>query len=570
MDTMTLALTSLLAVAAPASVAETPTTDIKVSQVGYPTRAPKLVLVSAATPAKGFSVKRAGDGALVLEGKLSEPVLDADTGDRVQAADLTALSKPGRYFVFVPGVGRSFEFPVGPNVFTRPLYLAMRSFYGQRCGTAVDLGPEYPGYRYPACHLEGAFHASSGKAGPRVSAKGWHDAGDYGRYIVNSGITTGSLLWAFELFSPRLEKLKLDIPESGGRLPDVLAEIRWNLDWMLSLQDQDGGVWPKQTSESFVGFVMPQDDKTTSYVIGTGQEPYKTSCATADFAAVMAIAARVYRRYDPAYAERTREAARHAWTWVVAHPSVSFENPPGVRTGSYGDARCGDELLWAAAELWRTSGDEAAQRYFLDHQGELRSAVKPDDPPAWPNVAPLALWSYTLAAKRDRAVQAGIRKDSLAAADAIVARTAANAYRVSLTTRQYGWGSNGIAANYGLQLLVANTMRRDPRYLETARDNLYYLLGRNTFSLSWVTRVGANPVRRPHHRPSAADAHEEPWPGLLAGGPNQTRQDAAMRRLPEGLPPAKMYVDDQTSYATNENAINWNAALVFALAGAED
>jgi endoglucanase len=562
MDTVSLALTAFLA-AAPA------TTDIKVSQVGYPTRAPKLALVATATPAKAFSVRSAADGALVLQGRLSDPVPDADSGDRVQTADLSSLSKPGTYVLEVPGVGRSFEFPIGPDVFARPLYLAMRSFYGQRCGTAVDLGPEFPGYRYPACHLDGAFHPSTGRTGPRAPAKGWHDAGDYGRYIVNSGITTGSLLWSYELFEPRLVKLKLDIPESGNAVPDFLDEIRWNLDWMLSLQDEDGGVWHKQTSERFIGFVMPQDDRATSYVIGLGKEPYKSSCATADFAAVMAIAARVYRPHDPAYAAKTREAAKRAWTWVSAHPDVLFQNPEGVETGVYGDHSCADERLWAAAELWRTTAEIAFDRYFLEHQAAQRAAITPNNPPAWPNVAPLALWAYALAAKGDAAVQAGIRKHSLAAADAVVARTTASGYRTSLVTKDYGWGSNGIAANYGLQLLVANAMRKDARYVEAARDNLYYLLGRNAFSLSWLTGVGANSFRHPHHRPSGADANAEPWPGLLAGGPNMKRQDAAMAKLPE-LPPARIYVDDQASYATNENAINWNAALVFALAGVSE
>jgi endoglucanase len=110
-------------------------------------------------------------------------------------------------------------------------------------------------------------------------------------------------------------------------------------------------------------------------------------------------------------------------------------------------------------------------------------------------------------------------------------------------------------------------MKPDPRYVEAARDNLYYLLGRNTFSLSWVTQVGANPFRHPHHRPSGADANAEPWPGLLSGGPNRRKQGTAMQTLPDGLPPAKMYLDEQDSYASNENAINWNAPLVFLLAG---
>jgi endoglucanase len=118
-----------------------------------------------------------------------------------------------------------------------------------------------------------------------------------------------------------------------------------------------------------------------------------------------------------------------------------------------------------------------------------------------------------------------------------------------------------------VQLLVANELRADPRYVDAARDVLNYLLGRNPFSLSWVTGVGAVSVRHPHHRPSGSDRNPEPWHGLLAGGPNRGRQDEPLRALPAGLPPARVYVDDQASYAGNEVAINWNAPLVFLLAG---
>ena len=83
-----------------------------------------------------------------------------------------------------------------------------------------------------------------------------------------------------------------------------------------------------------------------------------------------------------------------------------------------------------------------------------------------------------------------------------------------------------------------------------------------------MTRVGENPFRHPHHRPSAADNNPEPWPGLLSGGPNRGRQDDAMRKFPADLPPAKIYLDDQEAYSANEVAINWNAPLVFLLAGA--
>ena len=105
----------------------------------------------------------------------------------------------------------------------------------------------------------------------------------------------------------------------------------------------------------------------------------------------------------------------------------------------------------------------------------------------------------------------GIRQDSIAAADQIVTHSAANPYRISLTSRDDIWGSNGVVANYGMQLLVANAFQPNSRYVETALENLHYLLGRNTFSLSFVTQVGANPFRHPHHRPSGADTNAEPW-----------------------------------------------------------
>lgn len=319
--------------------AAAPTAEIKVDQAGYLPNSPKLAMVVSHTLAKEFSVRRSGNGSVAFRGKMPEPATDSDSGDLVQAADFTRLSKPGKYYVEVPGVGRSWDFVVDAKAFSRAYYLAMRSFYGQRCGTAVDLGPEFPGYKHAACHLEGAWHASSGKTGPHPSAKGWHDAGDYGRYIVNSGISTGTLLWTWELFGARVREVRLNIPESGNGTPDILNEIRWNLDWMLTMQDADGGVWPKQTSERFCGFVMPEKDTLISYVIGSGKDPYKSSCATADFAAVMAIASRAYKSFDAGYAQTCLRAARQAWAWLEKHPDVPFRNPAGVSTGEYGDPR---------------------------------------------------------------------------------------------------------------------------------------------------------------------------------------------------------------------------------------
>lgn len=551
-----------------AAFAADPTADIKVDQVGYLPGFPKVAFVASKQPATGFTVIECPTGRIAFRGRLAAPAADADSGDQVQAADFSKLTRAGTYYLDVPGVGRSWEFAIGPDVYTHTWYLAMRSYYGQRCGTAVDLGPEFPGYKHGACHLAGAWHPSSGKTGPRASKGGWHDAGDYGRYVVNSGISTGTLLWTWEFFGPKLAKVKLRVPETGNGTPDILNEIRWNLDWMLGMQDEDGGVWHKQTSEQFCPFILPEADKLVSYVIGTGAAPDKSSCATGDFAAVMAIAARVYKPYDAAFAARAQRAAENAWKWLDRYPAVRFRNPAGVSTGEYGDRNCGDERLWAAAELYRTTRGADYQAWFLAHYGEYLKSIGPADPQSWSDVANLGLWTYAVGGHGDAAAVAAICRASTGAADRIVERSAHTGYRVSLTAQNYIWGSNGVLANYAVQLLVANTFQKSPRYVETAFEDLHYLLGRNTFSLSYVTRVGANAVRHPHHRPSGAVEYTEPWPGLLSGGPNRGRQDETMQKLATGLPPARMFLDDQAAYSVNEVAINWNAPLVFLLAAA--
>lgn len=551
--------------------AATPTTQIKVDQAGYLPDLPKLAMVAAQNGvrvnAKTFLVRRTRDDSVAFQGALPAPVHDADSGDDIQIADLSGLKEPGKFYLDVPGVGRSWDFAVGPDVFRRVYYLAMRGFYVQRCGTAVDLGAEFPGYKHAACHLVGAYHPSSGKDGPHVSTHGWHDAGDYGRYVVNSGISTGTLLWTWELYGPEIDKISLHLPDSGNRIPDILNEIRWNLDWMLTMQDADGGVWQKQTSTRFCAFIMPEDDKMVSEVIGTGDAPFKSSCATADFAAVMAIAARDYREFDATFADRCLRAAEGAWKWVDAHPNVAFGNPPGVTTGSYADPNCGDEMLWAAAELSRTTGEKAYSGYFLAHYRDYLHTIRPVGPPSWSMVAPLALWTYVLGSGSDAEAVNAIRQRSIDAANQIVARASTNGYRIALATSDYIWGSNGVVANYSMQLLIADRFRANPKYVATAIDNLHYLLGRNTFSLSWVTQVGEHAFEHPHHRLSAADGLALPWPGLMAGGPNRGRQDSAMKKLvPADVLPARAYVDVTEAYSCNEVAINWNAPLVFVLA----
>jgi endoglucanase len=339
----------------------------------------------------------------------------------------------------------------------------------------------------------------------------------------------------------------------------VLAEIKWNIDWMLQMQDAaDGGVWHKATSAAFPGFIMPQDDKSPVLIVGSGKPPYKTTQATADAAAVCAIAARVYRPFDSSFADRCLDAATRAWAWAIAHPDEPFrENPDGIKTGGYGDKDAADELLWAAAELFRTTGESTYNDYFLCKYTHWKPALSPTSAQGWPDLRNFAMYAYALCdnGRTDRAAVERIRADAVAAADAIVARARANGYRIPLTGKEYYWGSNSVAANYAIMLSIANRFTPKQAYVDAAQDTLHYLLGRNAFNTSFVTQVGHKWAMHPHHRPSAADKVAQPWPGLLVGGPNANGKS----------PPARQWVDEDGSFTTNENAINWNAPLVFLL-----
>ncbi len=536
---------------------------IRICQVGYLPGETKLALVAAGSAAAAGDaiVRRAADDRAVLTIPLGTPAPDPDSGDTLQGADLSALSEPGTYILDIPGIGRSDVFCVGTKVYRHPLRLAMRMFTGQRCGTAVTLAPDFPQYNYPACHTAQAeYDPSSGKTGTRDVPGGWHDAGDYGRYGVNSGITTGTLLWAYEWYEPALGDLHLDLPESGQALPDTLAEIKWNIDWMLTMQDDDGGVWHKATTARFPGFVMPEEDTgQVVKIIGSGDAPYKTTASTANLAAVAAIAARVYRPFDPRFADICLHSAELAWKWLAATPDLLYtDNPPGIQTGGYGDGDVRDERLWAAAELFRTTGASEYDTYFLTHHTEWNPRLHPDKAQNWADVQNMAMYTYALSADADPEAKAKIQADAVAAADVLVARAHTNGYRIPLLSQDYIWGSNAVVANYGLMLLAAHRFAPNDAYLQAARDILHYLFGRNTFGISFVTRVGRRWPRKPHHRPSGADGIAEPWPGMLVGGPNAYGQS----------PPARQWVDDEGSYTTNEVAINWNAPLVFLLAGA--
>ncbi|MYM70898.1 cellulase [Duganella sp. FT134W] len=557
---------TLLALAS-AGVTATAADGIKLNQLGFLPGADKVAVVPAAAAqgaASAFSIVRAGSDTVVQSGTLGPAVNAPESGDTVRLARFASLQTPGRYQLRVAGLPDSPPFEISASAYQAVNAAALKAYYFNRAGIALDAARAGI-YARAAGHpdTQVLIHASAASpsrpAGSSISSpKGWYDAGDYNKYIVNSGISTYTLLAAYEDFPAYFQAQRLNLPESGNGVPDILNEARWNLDWMLTMQDPaDGGVYHKLTNLRFDGMVMPAQATEPRYVV------QKTTAAALDFAAVMATASRVYAPYDAALSTRMRAAAQQAWRWAQAHPRDYYPQPADVATGEYADNDVSDEQAWAAAELYITTGDAAY--YQALHAPDLAATV-----PSWSDVRGLAWLSLArhrkaLGAAADQALIAR-RVDGLA--QQLAAAWQQSPYGITLQKQDYVWGSNAVVLNQAMVLLHAYRLNGKRAYLDAAQSGLDYVLGRNAVELSFVTGYGARSALHPHHRPSVADGIAAPVPGWLVGGPQPGQQDK--QDCPQPYPsalPARSYLDHACSYASNEIAINWNAPLVYVSAG---
>jgi endoglucanase len=544
---------------------------IRLNQIGYYPHGPKIALVISDKICDYELVDIRNDKA-VFKGKSAEPVVSPLSGKFYSTADFTTFNTPGVYVLNIMGVGKSHPFEIRKDIHRDLAKASIKKYYFQRL--SIPLEEKYAGkWKRNAGHPDDVvlIHESAASVSRPVgfkisSSKGWYDAGDYNKYIVNSGITMGTMLSAYEDFPAFYNQLELGIPETGNEIPDLLDEILWNLRWMLTMQDPaDGGVYHKLTNAQFDPMVMPDKAVTTRYVV------QKSTAATLDFAAVTAQSARVLRNFEkqlPGLADSCLRASRLAYAWAMKNPAMLYEQDkmnkkfePDVVTGAYGDGNVTDEFSWAAAELYVTTSENSFLSELKKNYDAAAISV-----PDWTNVRLCGYYSLMRFKKslpeEGRAFADDITSAFLKYADRLMLNRNGNPLNCVMgkVARDFVWGSSAVAANQAIVFLNAYSITGKPVYLENALHNLDYLLGRNGTGYSFVTGYGDKTPMHPHHRPSEADGIPEPVPGMLSGGPNPGRQDKC--RYGSTFPD-EAFIDDVCSYASNEIAINWNAPLVY-------
>lgn len=303
--------------------------NIRLNQVGFYPNATKVAVVVGEHAGGKFYIKTPDGAKTVFTGQLTASKPNEFSKKSTRIADFSGFSKTGTYVVQIPGVGKSYAFAIKPEVHKAVAAAGLKGFYYQRM--SIDLPEKYAGkWHRKAGHADSKaiVHPSAASAqrpaGTVIYAtRGWLDAGDYNKYIVNSGITAGTLLAAYEDFPDYFKTQKLSIPESNNQVPDILDEVLWNLRWMLTMQDpNDGGVYHKLTNPTFDGMIMPDKADKPRYVVqkGTG--------AALNFAAVMAQASRIYKNFNkefPGLSDSMLTAATRAWEWARKNPTIIYD-----------------------------------------------------------------------------------------------------------------------------------------------------------------------------------------------------------------------------------------------------
>jgi len=537
---------------------------IRLNQVGYFPNEEKVVVIEGINPAGKIQVKNL-QGKTVLKPRNIRQA-QSPWGDKTRyVVDISDLKKEGDYEVCVAGAKAPLR--IARHALHDISVASLKLFYLIRSGVPIEA--QYAGpYARPLGHADTQVlvHPSAASEsrpeGTVISSPlGWYDAGDYNKYVVNSAFSIGLMLGVYEENKAYFDRLQTNIPESKNQTADFLDEMMFNMLWLLTMQDpDDGGVYHKLTTPNFEGFVMPKDCHQPRYVVA------KSVTATLDFAAVMAQMARLMKGNAdyPDFSAKAAEAAERAYLWALVHPDAFYRQgdmnkqfQPAVNTGEYGDGNATDERFWAATELYKLTGKTVYK------QDALR--LMPSDflVPSWGNVNGLGMLSWLSAGD---AVQVDkVRQALQACCDAYVKDTDQSCFQAPYGNHahDFGWGHlSERCCGMGIALLFADQYVAKGKYRRYALENIDCLLGRNALGYCYVTGFGQKSPMHPHHRPSAADGIDAPFPGMLVGGPNPGQQDKGSNLVYPSSLPDESYVDHADSYASNEIAINWNAALV--------
>jgi len=476
--------------------------------------------------------------------------------------DFSNFKTPGTYELRVEGTEiKSGPLKVSDFLFWDTLKPVVKSFYYQRCGQEVD--ERVVKLSHTACHLKDAnFLTPTHRVmdvdddGGLDVLGGWHNGGDYAKYVTSTALSASRLMAMHEWNPKPFKYFRLEYPlfEPGyGGMDDLHHEIKAGLDWLMSMQRNDGALYRKVAGKHWPGKVRPEDDDQPRYIYGVSTQD------TANAAAAWAMAARDFKKADLGYSVKSLLAAEKAWGFLESRPEFMVQRSDSDFSGSGEFLNPGSRTdtpyrLWAAAELYIATGKLKYHQYFLQHLNEISL-----EPFSWANPSIQGITDYLLYAKnQDAGTAETLKRSVLRLADTIADSMEDDMYATGL--QKFGASSNQEVAERGAVLMIAYRLSGKERYRNAAGRSLSYFFGMNPLGMTYVTGFPGKSTAHPSHR--WMEASGKLLLGYLVDGPNQFATDG---KTPKDRGAAS-YIDDAAAKSGNEPKILNNASLAYLLA----
>ncbi len=529
------------------------------------------------------------------------------SGDQVWRFDFSSVTTPGVYYV-ADGTTRSEDFEINDDVYHGILDVALKTFYYQRCGVEKESSVVGDGFSDPVCHSQDInckfINDPTNPALEKDMSGGWHDAGDYNKYVNFAGGTLLDLLLAYEMNQESWSD-QIGIPESGNGIPDILDEIKIELDWLIKMQDSDGGAHCVVGVENYASASPPSADLADRFY------GPKTTSASFTVAAVFALAAKQARKINNAtwqnYADDLESKAEDAWTWGIDNPSQTYYNAGIIAAGEQEMDTYNLDMtkLIAAVYLYSLTGNAAYKSYVESNYNSSHMM-------SWGFVYPfenkiqLALLYYAhldgVTASVSSTIISTFKTSMDTSGDNIPSFTNDNdAYLAFISDANYVWGSNKVKSDMGI---LYQTYRHydldvtvDEDLYDYSQAYLHYLHGVNPNGYSYLSNMlnfgSSKSCRSIYHGwfedGSAAwdDAYVSdygPAPGFVTGGANPnwsldgccpsgcgaSNTLCVVLEPPSSQPIMKSYLDwntgwPQNSWEITEPAIYYQSSYLFLL-----
>lgn len=592
------------------SFSQTFNSHFKIDQLGYLPSDRKICVISDPqsgynapdpyTPGSTLEIRRQSDNAVVFTGTPSawkNGITHTQSGDKAWWFDFSSFTTPGDYFIYDPSTSaRSASFTIGYSVYNDALKHTLRFFYYQRCGTAKLTAHAGSNYTDVICHANSQqdpfcreVTQPNNAALQKDLSGGWHDAGDYNKYTNFTLAPLHYLLDAYEQH-PSVFKDNYNIPESGNGVPDVLDEIKYELDWLLKMQNTDGSVLMKVSTAGFTGGSPPSTD-TPQRFYGAA-----ASSATRTAASVLAHASIIFSQLPAlqTYAATLLYRAELAWTWLQNNPGTSNYPNTGFSSANPEISAYAQNAvsLTAAIYLYAATGN-TSYRNFVDNNYTIQ-------PIQWTYWYPFesvyqdALLYYCQTTGATASVVNTIRTNCITSVSSnnpdLLAgyNNNTDAYMAQMQDNDYVWGNNQFKCETGSILYNMVQYNLDIpnqlKYRNAAEGYLHYIHGLNPNGLLFISNAGSFGgdlfIKELYHGwfgdgtpfDGGVSPYIGPPPGFIPGGTNKNyAPDAAYTgppiAPPQNQPVQKSYKDWNTSWPENswevtEVGIYVNAAYV--------